>query len=149
MIVGFSLSLASNQAAHAGGGFPELLLNGTFDDTSVWTLVAGSITGGQWQTGGLPAGDCIKQPVTYILGATYRFTCDYTMVSGAKLRINQSSTNGAAVPTGGTTPTLSTSGGSITLDFTATVSGSAWLHIEPDTSGFQGTLDNCSLKQTS
>lgn len=149
-MLSLGIGLWNNLAATSGGGgggFPELLLNGTFDDTSAWTVVQGSITGGVWTTGS--ATDFIKQPVTYVIGATYRFTCDYTMTSGAKIRINQSTTNGAAVPTGGTSPTLSTSGGTITLDFTATVNGSNWLHIEADTSGFVGTLDNCSLKQTS
>lgn len=148
-MLSLGLGLWSTTAVQGGGGgFPELLSNGTFDDTSVWTVVQGSITGGAWNSGS-SATDFVMQPVTYVSGATYRFTCTYTMTSGAKIRVDQSATNGGAVPTGGVSPTLSTSGGTVTLDFTATVSGSNWLHIEADTAGFIGTIDNCSLKRTS
>jgi hypothetical protein len=119
----------------------ELFSNGTFASAappptpgSGCTVSGGKLncSGGAqlcWETGLTTAGN------------VYRMTLDYTMTSGSKLRVNNSTTNGAAILV--TSAALGSSG-SLQFDFTATGSD---ISIEADSALFNGTIDNVSLKQ--
>jgi hypothetical protein len=129
----------------AAASFPEMITNGGFAADTDWTKGSGcTISGGVLNC--VAGAQLVGQAITYVSGASYRCTFDYTQTNVQFLRINLSSTNGANVK--GTSADLSGSGsGSLQFDFVSDVT-SGFLFIEADGDVFSGTIDNVSLKRT-
>jgi hypothetical protein len=73
----------------------QVLLNPTFDDSSIWTLGAGvSIGSGVATAAG--AGQVLGQAALTV-GLTYLVHVDWTATGGVNLRLNNSQTNGANI----------------------------------------------------
>jgi hypothetical protein len=118
----------------------QVLLNPTFDDSSIWTLGAGvSIGSGVATAAG--AGQVLGQAALTV-GLTYLVHVDWTATGGVNLRLNNSQTNGANIvnlwPVG--------AGGTQIITFVAT---DPWVFIEADSAAFSGTIDNFTATELS
>ena len=119
----------------------ELVTNGTFATDTDWTLdAASSITGGELVSTKTNAGVIASQSVSFVAGKVYLVTFDFTNPN-----------NRILVPrfSGGTTaslPATTASAGSYSNYITANAGNNTFQWNTAGT-GFQGTIDNISVKE--
>ena len=119
----------------------ELVTNGTFATDTDWTLdAASSITGGELVSTKTVAGVIASQSVSFVAGKVYLVTFDFTNPN-----------NRILVPrfSGGTTassPATTGSAGSYSNYITANAGNNTFQWNSAGT-GFQGTIDNISVKE--
>jgi hypothetical protein len=127
----------------------EMLSNGSFADSSAWTLGGGvTLSGGNLTCAN--AAQIAGQPITFVNGAWYHLTFDYAMTAGEYLRVNIGDAS-AGLPVNNTnvaaiSPLLQVgSSGTQTLGFQATLT-SGGITLEAHSALYFGTIDNVSLK---
>ena len=114
----------------------ELVTNGTFDTDTDWTKGSGvTISGGV--VNATSAAVIVEQETSLVSGKQYVATLDYTITSGAKLRIEGAGVLAISDSIAGT------GSGSLALTFTA---NDPTFRIAADSATFTGTIDNVSVK---
>jgi hypothetical protein len=123
----------------------ELLTNGTFAAAAPPPTLASGVTITSGHATVSNGGQLVTWSGVLTSGNLYRVSLDYNCTSGAKLRVNNSATNGAAIMSTSTTLTCDSATHTITFaDFIAT---GADLSIEADSATYSGWIDNVSAKQ--
>jgi len=111
----------------------NIVLNGTFDDASVWLNSATWVISGGVATGTNESG-FIYQTLPFVAGKAYKFTITLSGVTGG----------GVTPQIGGTSAGFKNSNGTTT---STVIAGSANSHIRILGNGFSGSVDDISLTQ--
>lgn len=133
----------SSPIAGGGGGGPvpvNLVTNGTFDDSSAWTLGMGwSIAGGTCNREASGGGTVITQPIALVAGTQYLVEFDVISISGGPIN---------ARFTGGTTVIASTitTAGKYSVLMTA-LTGNNTLMIAASIGGIVCSIDNVTVTE--
>jgi hypothetical protein len=144
--VGEVIGLALDQRSWGGktlaallAGQAELCVEGNFSNGgAAWTLVTATVSGGALHASN--GFQMASQNMGLVVGKTYRVAFDYTRSSGVSIRLNNSSTNGAADLY--TTPALGASG--TVVAYVRPTTGGV-LSFEAAGAAWTGTIDNVSV----
>lgn len=128
-------------------GAANLIVNGTFANTSTWSLGSGcTISGGVLNVTGAAISLCY-QAITYVIGGVYQLDFDYTATSINQFARIEADLSNNGTDIKATSGFLNALSGHITLTFTADVA-SGFCHLIDTNAGLTGTIDNCTLRRT-
>lgn len=133
---GQSYSRVVNPSANASSYIVprNIVINGTFDTNTIWTVGTGwSITGGQAVATASAAGQAMTQSIPMTIGKAYIITYTITVTAGS-IKSQAGTANGATQTASGTYTDTLICTGNTTLSFT-------------DVTIFSGTLDNVTVTQ--
>jgi hypothetical protein len=122
----------------------ELLTNGTYASAGPPPTLGSGVTITSGHAQGTNVTTIAQWTGVLTPGNLYRVVTDYNCTSGSGLRVNNSTTNGAAIKS---TATITVDGATHTVTFTDFVASGTDLSIEADAALYTGWIDNTSCKQ--